>query len=270
MHKLEQNIQNEPEHLSKYGDISGARHYLIDMASALVLLDLIRHPEEVSATHKPDLHAWHNRIDACRTKLMHILKKKLTEIEYKLDQRHKWFQLYYPATEPAIAPTALGNVIRAVDSYCKNMYGLDTALVLPRLQAVMEKDTRHQLSTAHDQLALIEWMLLAITVIFCFGTLLAVSTLHYYFAIMLWLLLIPGWFVLQKAALAAALDYATVLRLAFERERGKVINKLGFSLPKNLDEEKALWERVEQWWNYGKPPGNYTINSDSGGGNEKN
>ena len=27
----------------------GARHYLIDMASALVLLDLIRHPEEVSS-----------------------------------------------------------------------------------------------------------------------------------------------------------------------------------------------------------------------------
>ncbi len=223
----------------------------------------MRNPVSVSYVQDPRLEAWRDEINELRKKLIGILKNVLDETEYKLDQSHKWFHMYYPSSKPAIAPTAIGNVIHAVDSYCRNVYGLDTALILPRLRTLMDPDTRNQLSTAHDQLALIEWLLLSIITICSLGTIIAVSTHHIILAAILWLLILPAsWYILHRAALAAALDYATVLRLVFDRERGKVFNMLGLSLPSSMDQsqEKSLWEQLEQWLEYGEPPGKYTLN----------
>jgi len=240
-----------------------ANKYRTNMAKALVLLELFRHPVNILYVQDPQLEAWRDEINELKKTLIGILKRILDETEYKLSQSHKWFHLYYPSSEAAIAPTGIGNVIHAVDSYCQNVYGLDTALILPRLQTLMSPDIRKQLSTAHDQLALIEWLLLAIITICSIGTILALSTGHVLLAAILWLLILPAsWYILQRAALAAALDYATTLRLVYDRERGKVISMLGLSRPSSMDQsqEKSLWRQVEQWLEYGEPPGKYTLN----------
>ncbi len=259
---LKRRIKTDRE-LTAYISPDEANEVRANMAKALVLLELLRHPVSVSYVQDPRLEAWRDEINELRKKLIGILKNVLDETEYKLDQSHKWFHMYYPSSKPAIAPTAIGNVIHAVDSYCRNVYGLDTALILPRLRTLMDPDTRNQLSTAHDQLALIEWLLLSIITICSLGTIIAVSTHHIILAAILWLLILPAsWYILHRAALAAALDYATVLRLVFDRERGKVFNMLGLSLPSSMDQsqEKSLWEQLEQWLEYGEPPGKYTLN----------
>ncbi len=259
---LKKRIKTERE-LTAYISPDEANEYRADMAKALVLLELLRHPVNVSYVQDPQLEAWRDEINELKKKLIGFLKDILDKTEYKLDQTHKWFHMYYPSNKAAIAPTAIGNAIHAVDSYCQNVYGLDTALILPRLQTLMGSDTRNQLSTAHDQLALIEWLLLAIITICSIGTIIALSTLHIILASILWLLILPAsWCILQRAALAAALDYATALRLAYDRERGKVLSMLGLSLPSSMDQsqEKSLWEQVEQWLEYGEPPGKYRLN----------
>src|SRR5258708_23853610 len=84
----------------------------------------------------------------------------------------------------------------------------------------------------------------------------------YWFALLLWLLVLPvPHFLLYPAALAAALDYAAALRLAVDRERSKVIAQAGFSLPSptNQEQEKELWKQIQQWLIYVASPGNSTL-----------
>lgn len=172
-----------------------------------------------------------------------------------------------------MAPTAIGNVLHAVDSYCDRLYGLDIALVLPRLQAVMEESTRDQLTKAHDQLELFEWLYLGSIAVGTIGTFVAFHVQHYLLALLLWFLVLPvPRFILYPAALKAALDYAAALRLAVDNERGRIISKAGFSLPSptNQEQEKALWKQIQRWWAYGNAPGDYTLTMEGASSDTKN
>ncbi len=212
------------------------------------------------------LKDWRSTANNYRNGWIRLLGDAFQEMEYRIDQHQKAFYLYYPATREQVAATAIGNVFRAVESYCEKLYGLDLALVLPRIQIVMEQDTRDQLTKAHDQLALLEWLYLSSTTIGIIGTTLAFFHQSYWFALLLWLLVLPvPHFLLYPAALAAALDYAAALRLAVDRERSKVIAQAGFSLPSptNQEQEKELWKQIQQWWIYGASPGNYTLKGTS-------
>lgn len=191
-----------------------------------------------------------------------LLDDAYKEVRYRIDQQKNSFSLYYPSTIERVAPTSIGNVFHAVDAYCDDLYGLDIALVLPRLQAVMEDSTRDQLTKAHDQLELFEWLYLGSIVTGVGGTLLAFHAQHYLLAVLLWLLVLPvPRFILYPVAVRAALDYATALRLAVDRERGKILKMAGFTLPSptNQQQEKACWNRLQQWWAYGTPPGDYAL-----------
>jgi hypothetical protein len=218
-----------------------------------------------AATSMEQRENWLRQVNVNWNGWIRLLDDAYKEIEYRIDQHKKIFSLYYPSTIERIAPTAIGNVVHAVDSYCDDLYGLDIALVLPRLQAVMEERTRDQLTKAHDQLELFEWLYLGSIVTGIIGTVLAFHAQHYLLALLLWFLVLPvPRFILYPVALRAALDYAAALRLAIDRERGKIISMAGFSLPSptNQEQEKALWNQIQQWWAYGTPPGDYTLTTE--------
>lgn len=204
---------------------------------------------------------WWSQFAEQRMRWIELLDQAQSELVYRVEQEYKAFSLYYPSAQSAVTSTAIGNVFRAVDSYGKMLYGLDTALVLPRLQVVMEKETREQLGKAHEQLALLEWLCLSSFAIGIMGSIIALYTQHYKLASLLLcqMLLIP--FLLHPALVSSALDYAIALRLAYDRERGKVIAMMGITLPATIDQEreKATWQSIQEWWEYGQAPGNYEI-----------
>src|SRR5581483_9363544 len=215
-----------------------------------------------ASASKEQQEKWLLQVNAYRNGWISLLRDAYKEIEYRIDQHKKTFPLYYPATPEKVAPTAIGNVFHAVDSYCDKLYGLDIALVLPRLQVVMEENTRDQLTKAHDQLELFEWLYLGSIVVGLIGSLMAFHAQHYLLALLLWLLVLPvPRIILYLAALKAALDYADALRLAVDYERGKIISQAGFSLPSptNQEQERELWNQIQQWWVYGTPPGDYIL-----------
>ena len=227
----------------------------LDQAFALI-------KEQASTTAQDDYEKDLRRINDYRYKWILLLQETYNELEYRIDKHKKTFFLYYPATIDRIAPTAIGNVFSAVDSYCDRLYGIDIALVLPNLQAVMADGTRDQLTKAHEQLELFEWLYLGSIAVGLIGTLMACYAQHYLLALVLWTLVLPiPRLVLYQAALKAALDYAAALRLAIDTERGKIIEQAGFSLPSptSQEQEKALWKKIQQWWMYGISPGDYTL-----------
>ena len=222
------------EHL-RTGSIEAfdARPYIDAITKVLQLLTLLRISLSTTEANKLRLGIWRVQINDYRIRWINdLLGNALSELIYRVDQSNRSLHLYYPIKASAIAPTAIGNVFRAVDSYCDTMYGLDTGLVLPRLQVVMEQKTLNKLSKAHDQLALLEWLYLGTFVIGVVGTLITCLTHHYLLAIILWFLVLPiPQLILYPAALMSAVDYALALRLAYDRERGKVIKLMGLSLP---------------------------------------
>ncbi len=246
--------------------------HLQTLHEAFSLLENARISSDASSSSKDRLEEWRRQVNDYRNKWIRLLQNAFNEMQCRVDQNQKAFLLYYPSTLEKVAPTAIGNVFRAADSYCDMLYGLDSALVLPRLQAVMEQSIRTQLSKAHAQLAQLEWLYLGSVSIGLIGTLLALFSHHYLLALLLWFLVfpIPQLFI-YAAAVSSALDYAAALRLAVDCERGKVISMLGFSpvSPTDQEQEKALWKRIQQWWVYGASPANDTTIANRSESNEK-
>lgn len=236
--------------------------YLSAIDETFTLINQLRNALATSSDEQVQLAAWRKEVNDYRNKWIRLLQDAFKEIEYRIDQNQKAFSLYYPSSIEKVASTPIGNVFQAVDSYCDDLYGLDTVLVLPRLQTVMTQSTRDLLTKAHDQLALFEWLYLGSIFTGVVGTILSATTHHYFLALLLWLLTLPlAQLIFYPPAFMAALDYAAALRLTFDRERGKVISMVGFSLSSPIDQEqeKALWKQIQQWWVYGTPPGNYTL-----------
>jgi hypothetical protein len=226
--------------------------------TTLVLIDLMDRPEAKWA-------ALRSRARDLSRRFNDILKRAFDEVEYRLDQERKQFRLYYPRDGAAVAPTAIGNVMRAVDSFADRLYGLDATLVLPRLQAVMGADALERLRNAQERMELLQWGCIGALVVRFVGTpIMAKVGEQPLPALLIWVsALLVAW-LLYRAALQAALGYAEALRLSFDYERGKVLEWLGISVPEpvNKTQEVKIWSNVQQWWEYGKAPNNYTLNTE--------
>src|SRR5207249_1277136 len=92
---------------------------------------------------------------------------------YRLDEEQKYFRLFYPSDQAAVAPTSIGNIVRTVDSYTDSLYGLDASLVLPRLRDLLSAPLQTQLSDTEDRLALLEWSWFGTVVVGILGSAIA-------------------------------------------------------------------------------------------------
>jgi hypothetical protein len=202
------------------------------------------------------------RVESCRNKFANVLYQALPKVEIRRAQasRHHWTD--YPRESAQVAGTSIGNVLRAVDSYGHELYGLDTELVLPRLQPVMEKEGLERLRTARERLELLEWSCIGVITIGIVGTIIAALGGRALLALLIWTLAFPiAWWVLHPALFSAALGYAQELRAVLDRDRGRVLEALGLSLPSptTQEQERLLWERVGRWWDDGTAPDAYRV-----------
>jgi hypothetical protein len=195
-----------------------------------------------------------------RHRLLPLFATAAFEVRYRLNQRSTPFHDYFPDSEIAVAPTAIGNVLRSVDSYCTRVYGLEAKLVLPRLQAVMSAETLGRLQAAEERLQLLEWSWLGLAVLGAVAVGISTGFGRWEFALLMW---VTSWpiavLVVYPAAVAAAVGYAEQLRLAFDRERGYVLAALGLKLPTRLNEEKRVWQALADWWETGSLDSEYKL-----------
>lgn len=202
------------------------------------------------------------RISQLENRIAPILRDADSEALYRFDQQTKQFQSFYPQEAVAVAPTSIGNVLRAVDSYCNQVYGIDTALLLPRLQVVLDIPTLQQLQNAQDQVQLLEWTWLGVMTVGVVGTVMNLLAAQLVLAFLLALIAFPlAALVVYPAAVGATVRYAESLRLAFDSERGKVLDMLGIDPPSEIDQdaERQLWGHIATWLQYGSYPAKYQI-----------
>jgi len=161
----------------------------------------------------------------------------------------------YPPDEQDLLPTRLGNVLRAAERRAGEPYGMDAIAMLPRLYplaspgvAAVFLDLRNQLDVAARYCVVL--------------TLISVSGLAAMATDGPWLLLPAMTAALAwasyRAAVRTALSYGVGLRVLFELNHCRLLQGLGWKVPKNIAELRKLAGKLEKWLeDDGGAPENY-------------
>jgi hypothetical protein len=172
--------------------------------------------------------------------LRHLASQDRKNLDAK--QREKLVSLdiwahRHPADPKDLLPTALGNNLRAREYSPKRKYGLDAIICWPRLWSLLPETVRADLTSARASLdRLVEfWFWGLLFLVWSFWTpWAAVISL-------LWMLITYG------MACQSAMAYGDLLEAAFDLHRFLLYDAMGWSRPKNTQEEKTLGAQLTEY-----------------------
>lgn len=157
----------------------------------------------------------------------------------------------YPQADHLVRPTALGNVLTAMEDGVGQSYGLDTAVVWPRLYPVLGDGVRALVDDRRDALDLSVRLSATGGVLAC---------------VMVGLLARSGWWLLlaliplavagtaYRAAVHAAVGYGETVATAFDLHRFELLRALHLPLPADNVAEAAANRELSLFWRQGRPP----------------
>lgn len=159
----------------------------------------------------------------------------------------------YPRSTRLVRPTRLGNVLTAAEEYPYQVYRLDTILWWPRLAPLLPEALRAQLDGALTPLiALINLSFLSALLALAGGPFLVVidrsaadQPMWLFLAVLLGGLLVAR--LCYEAAIVQASDYGSLLRVAFDLHRHKILEEMHIARPTGLVQERRLWDALNQW-----------------------
>lgn len=156
----------------------------------------------------------------------------------------------YPQPDHLLQPTALGNVLAAMEDSAGRAYGLDAVTAWPRLYPVLGEPARSLVDDRRDTLDAAVRMAATMAVT-------ALASLA--------LLIRSGWWLLlaliplavavlaYNAAVQAALAYSETVHVAFDLHRADLLTALRMPLPTRQDTEKTLNQQWCDLWRQGIP-----------------
>lgn len=196
---------------------------------------------------KEELNAEYNMFSKDGQKFPESLNQERNLLLQKLVER-------FPDQDRFILPTSFGNTIRAFEVYSRVMYGIDAIPAWPRLLAVIPEDYRKFIDDAKSQVDF--WAniwLVSITLIleYCVFLLHLSQKWGQTWWIPLTIILLI-FFAFYRARIAAA-NWGTLVKSSFDLFLDDLREKLGFSKPSNIDEERNIWNRFSQTVLYSDP-----------------
>jgi hypothetical protein len=153
----------------------------------------------------------------------------------------------YPLSRKQVRATRLGNILRASELYPYDRYGLDAALVWPRLYPLLPDAAITGIAQAREAL---EFLLVLSFLATAFGALSGIYLLVVTAPV--WLFLVCFWgglavaILAYRSSLSAALLYAEVLRSTFDLYRLTVLTAMRLPAPGNANEERLRWTEVNR------------------------
>ena len=160
----------------------------------------------------------------------------------------------FPDSTESIMPTKLGNILKAVEQYSGNRYGMDSTIWWPRLFNLLPMETKGKLEDTVNELyillnfsylSLVFYVLCVVAILFS----LTISTpstfsenleslIRYLFAGMT-ALFVSAFF--NRLAVYSASAYGEQLRSAYDLHRFLLLDQMRIKTPKNSMEEFDLW-----------------------------
>lgn len=212
-----------------------------------VLADLGRDVRYAALAGASTSAADKERLAALVSHLQDEVERRLQAVRAERAVIHYRLSRYFPQ-HAVVAPTRLGNAMRAVETYGRPRYGLDMATIWPRLQPLLPAETVSWLEQAG---VAFELMLTLSALSGLFGTALGV-----YLAVIsssaqaatVAAVVIAGSLLLSWAcyrnAVEAAVTYGERVRSVVDLHRFKVLDAMSLSRPENLADEDLQWRRV--------------------------
>ncbi|HVN03879.1 MAG TPA: hypothetical protein VMT86_05635, partial [Bryobacteraceae bacterium] len=135
----------------------------------------------------------------------------------------------YSASRKSLAPTALGNILRAAELRSYDKYGLDAAVCWPRLWLLLPDAARTDVGAARTEVDSAARAFLW-SVLFCAWTFVHPVAL---------LIGIVAALLMHRHLKDTAETYGTLLESAFDVYRFSLYRSLGWALPENAEKEPA-------------------------------
>jgi hypothetical protein len=158
-------------------------------------------------------------------------------------------RMRFPA-ESLCRPTALGNVMAAVEVRAGEPYGYDAVVAWPRLYPVLGERMRAIVDARRDALdvAAALAVVMAVTTVAAVGLLLGSGWWFLLAAVPLALSVVA-----YRAAIHAALAYGEAVVTAFDLHRFDLTKALHLALPVDTDTERQTNAWLCDWWRQGAP-----------------
>ncbi len=150
-----------------------------------------------------------------------------------------------PSDETQVAPTALGNALRAVETYGADRFCLDSQTWWTELVAIVPDPLRVELSSARTQvdffvcLFYVSFALAIVTLATVFHT--GANTTRLLWIALAAALLAPAWY---RSAVASTTYLQVSVRALVHLGRRDLAARLGFAIPSTIEEERAMWTLI--------------------------
>lgn len=158
-------------------------------------------------------------------------------------------QLYprYPLSSKRVMATRLGNILSASEEYPDARYGADALLVWPRMYPLLPEAV---VALIADSRGALEFLLVLSSLAATFAAASGVYLVIVSGPVALYVACLLGGAVVAavsyRASLAAAEQYAEVVRSAFDNHRFDVLTAMHLPLPADRPAERAQWEALKQ------------------------
>jgi len=199
-------------------------------------------------TNNPELDTDPSRLlDRDHGTLLQLIRYAADRAQAKYAQLLTEFQFDYAGED--VAPTMMGNISRVAPHYAASRYSMNLDAFWTRLQKVVATDTNfysvvQDAKTQVDFLVALIWYTLLFTVIW----LIALPCLGE--ALDLFLFIAVGGpllaYVWYRVALQNYRAFANVLCASVDLFRADLLKALHVPLPANAEQERLIWETIEQ------------------------
>jgi hypothetical protein len=209
-------------------------------------------------------------------KKINALEKKPNKINRQLSEGHliqlrqKYYTLAaeydqnYPQETDEIGPTAVGNILRAAQTYAGTRYGMDGVAFWPRLVQVIPKEYKEAIDASRNELSFL-FNFAFLSIIFSYLCVLSIFflmantpvdsgsaadfivfiTAVIRFLVTAALAMALGSFF-YRASMYSVRSYGVLIRSAYDLFRLDLLEQLRIKLPRNSVEEFFIWKNMNE------------------------
>jgi len=153
----------------------------------------------------------------------------------------------FPIDARETAPTAFGNVLAAVGDYPRRVYGMDSFHWWPRLQPLLPTEFQELLSSLETPMrAMLNLSLVSLYLGCMAAIVLGLGEQNLPFAVLSLVIGVVVAEALYRAAVVQAIDFVRHIWVGFDLYRYQILEQLREQEPANLEEERALWQRLSE------------------------
>lgn len=186
-------------------------------------------------------------------------KARKYKIQARVKEKEGWSQglvleklRRFPIDESEIAPTKLGNALRAFETYGVDRFGMDSQTLWTELYAVVPQSLQLEIDRARslvDFFVALVYLTLGFAVVSFIGGLIEPDLkIRCWASGLIALFLAMAWY--DFAVLSTSYWHTTVQALV-NIGRTKLAEAMGLQLPSSLEEERRMWSLVTQFVYYG-------------------